>query len=114
MRRFAALSALLLSVVLLAPRLALAHGSAHQESVKQAHPDRARLLPSCPGQHGDSCTCGDPVVCSSGVTIAIAAPALTLRALVPPVRGDARAESLARGAPPAFSLRFSRAPPAFS
>ena len=114
MRRLAALSALLLAIALLAPRLALAHGGEHQSSAKHADEQRALLLPSCPGQHGDFCTCGDPVACSGGGTIAFAPAPFALLALVAPARAEPRCESLARGPPAPFSLRFSRAPPAAS
>ena len=111
LRRLAALSALLLAVAFLAPRLALAHGAAHQESAKPVHADRAFLVPSCPGQHGDFCTCGDPVACSGSGTIALAPAPLAVLALVPAARGEPRRESLARAPPRAFSLHYSRAPP---
>jgi hypothetical protein len=114
MRRYAALSALLLAIALLAPRLAFAHGGERHDSAKHADAHPALLLPSCPGQHGDFCSCGDPVACSSGGTIAIVAPPLVVRVLVPPVRAEPRRESLALGPPAPFSLGFSRAPPAFS
>jgi hypothetical protein len=114
MRRYAALSALLLAIALLAPRLALAHGGEHHGSAKHADAQRAFLLPSCPGQHGDFCTCGDPVACTGSATIALAPAPLALLALVAPARGEPRRESLARGPPAPFSLRFSRAPPASS
>ena len=114
MRRFAAFSALLLVMALLAPRLAFAHGGTHHESAQQAHVDRAVVLPSCPGQHGDFCSCGDPIGCSGGSTVALPAPLLALLALVAPAGIEPRRESLARGPPPAFSLRLSRAPPQLS
>ncbi|HET7366108.1 MAG TPA: hypothetical protein VFJ70_21240 [Burkholderiales bacterium] len=114
MKRFAALSALLLATALLAPRVALAHGDAHHSSAKEAHADRAVVLPSCPGGHGDLCSCGGPAACSASGTLAVAAAPLAVQWFVPSVRGVARRESLACGPPPAFSLRFSRAPPASS
>jgi hypothetical protein len=114
MRRYAALSALLLAIVLLAPRLALAHGGEHHGSAKQADAQRALLLPACPGQHGDFCTCGDPVACTGSGTSALAPAPLAAIALVPPARSEPRREAPARGPAPAFSLRFSRAPPASS
>lgn len=114
MRRFAALSALLLAVALLAPRQALAHGAAHHGSAKHVHADRAFAVPSCPGEHGDFCTCGGQAACSGGGTIALAPAPLAVLALVPPARGEPQRDSLPRARPAAFSLRFSRAPPSFS
>jgi hypothetical protein len=114
MRRFAALSALLLAMALVAPRLASAHGSEHHDSAKHADEHPALLLPSCPGQHGDFCTCGDPVACTSGGTIVVAPAPLAVHWFVPAARAEPRRESLARGPPAPFSLRLPRAPPAFS
>jgi len=114
MRRYAALSALLLAIALLAPRLAFAHGGERHDSAKHSDEHRALLLPSCPGQHGDFCTCGDPVACTGGGTITLAPAPLALLALVAPARAEPRRESPALGPPAPFSLRFSRAPPASS
>jgi len=99
-------------MALLVPRLALAHG-AHHESAAQAHADRAVVLASCPGQHGDFCTCDDAVGCSGSGGIVLAAPRFALLMLVAPMRIEPPREPPAR-APPLFSLRFSRAPPATS
>jgi hypothetical protein len=114
MRRYAALSALLLALALLAPRLALAHGAEHHGSAKQTDAKRALLLPACPGQHGEFCTCGDPAACTGIGTIALPSARLAPIGLIPPARTEPRCESLARGPPAPFSLRFSRAPPASS
>jgi hypothetical protein len=112
MRRYAALSALLLAIALLAPRLAFAHGGEHHGAAKHADAQRTLLLPSCPGQHGDFCTCGDPVACTGAGAIALPPAPFALVALIAPARGEPRREALARGPPAPFSLRFSRAPPA--
>jgi hypothetical protein len=114
MRRCAVLSTLLLAIALLAPRLALAHGGEHHGSARHADTERALLLPACPGQHGDFCTCGDPVACAGSGTIAIPSAPLAPIGLIAPARSEPRRESLARGPPAPFSLRFSRAPPASS
>src|SRR5437588_2623142 len=107
------LSALLLATALLAPRAALAHG-ATAHAGEQMHADRALLVPSCPGGHGEYCTCGDQVACSGDGSITIAPPPHALLAFVPVARSEPRQASRPRVRPPAFSLRFSRAPPAFS
>jgi len=113
MRRFTALWALLLAMALLAPRLALAHGGEHGSAAKHADVDRALLLPSCPGQHGDFCTCGGPAACSGGSPVVLAAPRFAVLLVVAATHVQPRREPPARGPPP-FSLRFSRAPPASS
>ena len=114
MKRFAALSALLLVVALLAPRLAFAHDGERHGAAQQADAHHAFLLPSCPGQHGDFCTCGDPVARTGSGAIALPPAPFALVALIAPARVEPRRESLACGPPAAFSLRFSRAPPASS
>jgi len=120
----ALLAALLLAAALVAPRPALAHGAARHESAiaagaapvrtEQAQTGRAALVPACPGEHGEFCTCGGPAACSGSGKLALAAAPLAVLALVPPARGEPRRESLARAPPRAFSLRLSRAPPSFS
>jgi hypothetical protein len=111
MRRFAALSALLLAMALLAPRLALAHGGVQHESAAYPDADRAFAVAPCPGGHGDLCTCGDPVGCSGSPTLAVAPAPLVVLALALGF-DELRRESPPRARPSAFSLRYSRAPPA--
>jgi hypothetical protein len=107
------LSALLLAIALLAPRAALAHGAAAHVG-EQKNADRALLVPSCPGGHGEYCACGDQAACSGDGSITIAPPPHALLAFVPVARSEPRQASRPRVRPPAFSLCFSRAPPAFS
>src|SRR5207249_2455996 len=102
-----------LVIALLAPRAALAHG-ATAHGGEQMHADRALLVPSCPAGHGEYCACGDRAACSGDGSITLAPPPHALLAFVPVARSDPRQAPLPRVRLPAFCLRFSRAPPAFS
>jgi len=121
MRRLAACAAGLLLLCLLAgPRPAMAHGGEHRtvyesSTPAQDAPDVASASsPSCPGDHGSICTCGSALACLSTTAGALIAGRSCILivpappACVPPER------PLARAPPRAFSLRFSRAPPASS
>src|SRR5438270_2292244 len=77
MKRAAALAALVLLIVLAAPRDAMAHGSEHQgaapapseapASAAQRSGIDARIAsPACPGDHGSICTCGSALACPDG------------------------------------------------
>src|SRR5262249_30829745 len=114
MRRFAALSALLLAIALFTPRLALAHGGEHGSAAKHADVYRARVPPSAPGQPGDFCPGGGRAACWGGGPVGLAAPRFAVLRVVGATQVQPQREPPARGPPPPFLLRFSRAPPASS
>jgi hypothetical protein len=122
MRRLAACAAGLLVVCLLAaPRAAMAHGG-EQHGLVQESSAPAQLAPavtsasspSCPGDHGSICTCGNALTCPSMKAGAVIAGPWCSSIVLAAIGCVPLERPLARGPPPAFSLRFSRAPPAFS
>jgi hypothetical protein len=123
MKRAAGLAALVLLLVLVAPRLAMAHGSEHHGAAPASSEPPASALhtvrnapavgaPSCPGDHGGFCTCGSALACPGAKPGVVVAPSVALPFVLAPNSVATAEEVLPRGPPPAFSLRFTRAPPA--
>jgi hypothetical protein len=116
-------AALVLAGLLGAPRAALAHGAEHHGAALEQQ-EKPRLLPHdrisavsapCPGGHPlGVCTCGGEAAChetKSGAFIAVGSAASTM--VVAAAAGQPQ-RPLARAPPRAFSLHYSRAPPALS
>src|SRR5919197_1459296 len=120
------LAAILFACACVVPQLARAHGGTHESAPAQVHDEAAAervkgalksssVSPSCPGSHGEFCSCGGLTLCDGiGKTTALISASPNLVVTLPQASSKCAWSAPARAPPQPFSFSLSRAPPSLS
>jgi hypothetical protein len=117
-----ALAAILFACASVVPQLARAHGGIHESAPAQVHDEAAAergkgalksssVSPSCPGSHGEFCSCGGLTLCDGSGKTPVFISALPYLATIASASSKALPSAAARAPPQPFSFSLSRAPP---